>query len=126
MSRQSTQHRKIFGRGLALVGSLAAGLAVAFVASGSASGSPAASTTTTTTTTKAVEKPQNTSPPSVSGTPQQGQKLTGSKGTWANNPTDFNYFWVRCDKSGGSCSDISNAHAATYTLTSADVGNTVR
>jgi K+-transporting ATPase c subunit len=70
--------------------------------------------------------PANTSPPTLSGTPQQGQTLTGSKGSWSGDPTDYNYFWTRCDHNGGNCGDIKNATAATYTLTSADVGNTVR
>jgi hypothetical protein len=61
--------------------------------------------------------PQNTSPPAVSGTPQEGQRLSGKRGDWSNNPTDFNYFWTRCDKSGGSCSNIGGANGAT-----ADVG----
>jgi hypothetical protein len=70
--------------------------------------------------------PTNTSPPTLSGTPQQGKTLTGHKGTWSGSPTDYNYFWTRCDKNGGSCANISGAEKATYTLTSADVGNTVR
>jgi hypothetical protein len=71
-------------------------------------------------------KPLNTSPPTVSGTPEEGKTLTGDKGTWSNNPSDFNLFWMRCDKTGGSCSNIVGAHAAAYMLTSADVGNTLR
>ncbi len=70
--------------------------------------------------------PQNTSPPTITGTPQANQTLTGDKGTWSNSPTDYNYFWTRCDNNGGSCANISGAHNATYTLTSADVGNTLR
>jgi hypothetical protein len=118
------QHRRRLAGVAGLAVSLTAGLVTAFVIAGSAAGSPSATTTGTTSTTAA--KPDNTSPPTVSGTPQEGEKLTGDKGSWSNNPTDFNYFWQRCDKNGGSCSDISGAHEATYTLTSADVGNTVR
>ncbi len=71
-------------------------------------------------------KPVNTSPPTISGTPQESEKLTGTKGKWSEKPTDYNYFWTRCDKTGGSCANISGAHALVYTLTSTDVGNTVR
>ena len=124
MSHHGKTRRGLLGATLGIA-SLAAGLAVAFVAIGSASGSVAATTTGTTATT-AAQKPENTSPPTIKGTPQQGQTLTGDKGSWSNHPTDYNDFWVRCDQNGGSCSNISGARAATYTLTSADVGNTIR
>ncbi len=68
----------------------------------------------------------NTSPPTVTGTPQEGEKLTGDRGDWSGKPSDFNLFWVRCDKTGGSCSKISGANSKTYTLVSVDVGNTLR
>jgi len=71
-------------------------------------------------------KPVNSSPPTISGTPQAGKTLTGNRGTWDNSPTDYDYFWRRCGKGGGSCSDISGAHALTYTLRGVDVGNTIR
>jgi hypothetical protein len=71
-------------------------------------------------------KPVNTSPPTISGTPQEGEKLTADNGKWKNNPSDFNYWWMRCGKTGGSCSNISDAHSLKYTLTSVDVGNTLR
>jgi hypothetical protein len=71
--------------------------------------------------------PKNTSPPTIKGTPQQGKTLVGSRGTWSEKPTDYNDFWVRCDKDGGSCSDISSANnKAGYLLKLVDVGNTIR
>ena len=71
-------------------------------------------------------KPEVITPPTITGTAQEGQTLTGRNGTWRNNPSDFNFFWTRCDKQGNSCSNISGAHDRTYLLTSADVGNTIR
>jgi hypothetical protein len=70
--------------------------------------------------------PRNSAPPTISGSAQEGQKLSGDKGTWTGTPTTYTYFWTRCNKSGGSCSNIGGAHALTYTLSSADVGNTLR
>ena len=46
--------------------------------------------------------PTNTSPPTISGTPQEGQKLVGNRGSWNGSPSDYNDFWVRCDKVGGA------------------------
>jgi hypothetical protein len=71
-------------------------------------------------------KPENDKRPTISGTPQEGKTLTGDRGTWKNNPTDFDYFWTRCNKSGDDCSDIKGAHALTYILTAADVEKTIR
>jgi len=72
------------------------------------------------------DKPVNTSPPKISGTPQQGKTLTGDRGDWDNKPTDFDDAWLRCGKNGGSCSTIAGSAGTKYTLTSADVGNTIR
>jgi len=71
-------------------------------------------------------KPQNTNPPTVSGTPQEGHTLTGDRGDWSNNPTSFDFHWLRCGPNGGSCAAISGATTRAYTLKSVDVGNTLR
>lgn len=57
--------------------------------------------------------------PTISGTAQQGQVLTGSNGTWNGSPTSYAYQWRR------SGTAISGATAATYTLVAGDVGATI-
>ncbi len=113
MSRSIKKRRALFGVAgisavtLALVVSLGVGAGVGAAAS--------------------AGTPQNTSPPTITGTPQEGQKLVGHRGQWSENPTDYNDFWVRCDDNGGSCANISGANNRNgYLLKGVDVGNTIR
>jgi hypothetical protein len=69
--------------------------------------------------------PSNTSPPTISGTAQQGQMLSEKHGAWSNGPTSYAYQWLQCDSLGTSCLPISGASGQTYTLTSGDVGHTI-
>jgi hypothetical protein len=71
--------------------------------------------------------PKNTSPPTISGTPQQGSTLTVNPGTWSGTPAPkFSYQWQRCIGTGGGCANINGATATTYVLTADDVAHTVR
>jgi hypothetical protein len=86
-------------------------------------GGPATSSQTGVVTPPA---PVNSSPPTISGTAQQGQVLSESHGTWTNSPTSYAYQWEDCDSSGNSCTAISGATSQTYTLTASDVTHTIR
>ncbi|CAN5215163.1 hypothetical protein BH11ACT5_BH11ACT5_15950 [soil metagenome] len=60
--------------------------------------------------------PLNTSPPTISGTPEVGKKLTASPGEWDTEGLAFAYQW----QADGV--DIAGATAATYKVRSADQG----
>jgi RTX calcium-binding nonapeptide repeat (4 copies) len=71
--------------------------------------------------------PANGSLPTVSGTPQDGEQLTASPGTWSGTPpVAFAYQWRRCAPAGGACADISGATGQTHMLTPADIGSELR
>ncbi len=70
--------------------------------------------------------PQNTTLPVVSGTPEVGQSLNASIGTWSGNPTPtYTMEWQWCALSG-YCVDIPDAYGASYSPVVADVGETLR
>jgi hypothetical protein len=70
--------------------------------------------------------PSNTVPPAISGTPQDGQTLSATTGAWSGSPTSYGYQWQRCDSAGAACASVPGATAATYALTSTDVGAAMR
>ena len=74
----------------------------------------------------AAAPPTNTAPPTITGTPTVGETLTAQNGTWANDPTAFQYQWQRCGGAGGGCSNVPGAVEKTYLLSSADAGRTMR
>jgi hypothetical protein len=78
-------------------------------------------------TTATAAAPKNTSPPTVTGTAQEGKTLVGHRGTWSGTVTDYNDWWMRCDKDGGSCASIGGQGDRNgYVLKNVDVGNTIR
>lgn len=46
--------------------------------------------------------PTNTSPPTISGTPQVGAVLSGTDGTWTSSPASYEYRWQRADTDAGA------------------------
>jgi GH25 family lysozyme M1 (1,4-beta-N-acetylmuramidase) len=68
-------------------------------------------------------RPTNLKPPQILGTPQDGQVLTSSVGTWTGSPTKFTYHWRRCNAGGTSCLAIPHATGARRTLTPDDIGS---
>ena len=72
-----------------------------------------------------VQAIASTAAPAISGQARIGQTLTASQGTWSGNPTSFHYQWLRCDAGGSNCTPVGT-DAATYALTDADVGSTIR
>ena len=71
-----------------------------------------------------------TGEPAISGTAQAGQELTADASPIMDTdgvPLIFTYQWVRVDADGMSNpADITDANAATYTLTAADAGKKIK
>ncbi len=71
--------------------------------------------------------PENTSRPTITGTPSPGTRLQASRGSWAGDePMTFGFRWRRCDAQGNSCGDISGATESSYVVQSADLTRTLR
>jgi hypothetical protein len=65
--------------------------------------------------------------PVVSGELVVGQALSVGSGSWSGDqPITFQYQWQDCDSASGGCVAIAGAISATYELTAADVGHTIR
>jgi hypothetical protein len=79
-----------------------------------------------------AEFPTKRSDPSVRGTPQEGQTLSGGNGQWlladglACIDCTFRYTWQRCNADTSGCADVPGVTGFSYTLGSADVGRRIR
>jgi hypothetical protein len=112
--------KRILPRLLAAAASLAALVALLALTAGSGAAAQGSAA-------QANYAPSNTAKPAISGTPQVGQTLTASNGTWTTQSTPtFAYQWQDCDSAGNNCASISGATAQTYKVQSSDVGKTIR
>jgi hypothetical protein len=69
--------------------------------------------------------PAASSPPVIGGELVAGDVLSEGHAVWSNGPTAYAYQWERCDPVQG-CGSIAGATAQTYTLSTNDVGFTMR
>jgi hypothetical protein len=70
--------------------------------------------------------PANVVAPSITGQTTDGRTLSATAGKWSGTGPTFSYQWQLCQAAGSPCGDIAGALGSTYTLTSADVGSTIR
>jgi hypothetical protein len=70
--------------------------------------------------------PESTSPPSVSGAPEEGATLTEGHGGWTGSPSEYSYQWERCGFSGSGCHAIAGATEQTYAIPAGSIGYTIR
>jgi hypothetical protein len=71
--------------------------------------------------------PDNTAPPTITGSATNGSRLTANRGTWTGTqPITFTFQWRRCNPGGQACADITGATEDTYTVAGSDVGRTLR
>jgi len=70
-------------------------------------------------TTDPVDPIVNVALPTITGTAEVGETLTGHVGTWSNNPTSYSYQWRR----GGG--NIAGANALTFGVTGGEVGHVI-
>ena len=75
------------------------------VAATNADGSASAESSQTAKVAAATSNaaPNNTAPPTISGTPKVGQVLTANDGSWSGNPSGYAYAWQRCEADVAAC-----------------------
>ena len=91
-------------------------------------GSEGPLTSVATAVVSAAANTPATGAPTITGTPQVGERLTAATTTIMDgdglNNVSYTYQWIRVD--GGTETDISSATASTYTLVGDDQGKTIK
>lgn len=64
-----------------------------------------------------------TGPTGGGGTPEVGDQLNGTAGTWSGDSNSYSYQWMRCDAYGRDCQPIAGANGTSYVPVTADIGH---
>ncbi|HEX3688764.1 MAG TPA: Ig-like domain repeat protein [Solirubrobacteraceae bacterium] len=106
-----------------LLGLADVGSTIEVVETATNSGGTSATSETSPQTAAVVGVPVSTLPPAIIGTPQQGQVLAVTQGTWSNSPT-LGEQWEDC--AGLVCTPILGQTGTSYTVGAGDVGHTIQ
>src|SRR5271169_6348804 len=74
---------------------------------------------------KVIEKPVNTSPPTIAGKAQEGVTLKAKEGKWSGGSIAYAFQWQRCEPEQ-ECTNIPLATTPEYTARYVDIGSTLR
>lgn len=70
-----------------------------------------------------ADPPQNTSRPTIVGTPREGQTVWARAGSWSGtSPIKYSYQWIRCTSQLSNCGTLAGKTSRDYALTASDVG----
>ena len=98
---------------------------VVSVTARNAGGSARASSEPTATIVALATTPTNVSRPTITGTPQAGNSLTATLGTWDGDPEPtLSARWQSCVEA--DCTDLLGATGTTYSVRDSDVGRALR
>ena len=81
--------------------------------------------TATAVAEKPIEKPLNTSPPTISGKAQEGITLKAKEGKWSGGSIAYSFQWQRCEPEL-ECTNIPLATTSEYTARYVDIGSALR
>ena len=74
-----------------------------------------------------AQAPRNVTPPTISGSAQEGVTLSANPGEWsAEEPISYDYQWKVCYEPGVPCSAIAGADGSEYAPSAEVVGATVQ
>src|SRR5690242_17612653 len=74
----------------------------------------------------AANPPRITDGPTITGTAQIGTELQAQANWSGGPPPQPSWKWLRCPRTGGSCTAITGATSDRYRVVAADVGSVLR